>query len=157
MYEHVLVGTDGSATASRAVEAAARLAQIHGARLSIAHAFDGRAPQLILTPEVEADVGWWLSSSGGRAEAVVEAAAGTARRVTRGSLEVEGVIRPGSPVAVIAAVAGERRVDAVVVGNADVHRLRLHRSIGHALSRRVRGDVVVVDTAQLSAGRSSRR
>jgi hypothetical protein len=40
----------------------------------------------------------------------------------------------------------ELEPDAVIVGNADLDRVRFHRSISHALSRRVHSDVVIVDT-----------
>ena len=156
MYNHVLVGTDGSDTATKAVEAAARLAQAHQARLTIAHAFDARQPRPAVASPMEAEMGW-LASPGARAEAVVNQAVNRAQEVTCGGLSVDGVAEPGRPIAVMLALADELEPDAVVVGNADVHRLRVRRSIGHALSRRVRGDVVIVDTVgALGAGRGRR-
>jgi nucleotide-binding universal stress UspA family protein len=152
MYNHVLVGTDGSDTATRAVEAAARLAQAHQARLTIAHAFDARQPHPTVTSPVAAEMGW-LASPGVRAEAVVNAAVNRAQEVACGGLSVEGVAEPGHPVTVMLAVADELEPDAVVVGNADIRRFRLRRSIGHALSRRVQGDVVIVDTVGANRAR----
>ena len=144
MYVHVLVGTDGSPTAARAVEAAARLAHTHSAGLTIVHAFNPRQRIPELTPALEEDFPW-LRSSGTRAEAVVSAAVDRARAVAGGGLGVHGRVEPGAPVAVLAAVSKEVRSDVVVVGNADVRRLRVHRSIGHTLARRVTCDVVIVD------------
>lgn len=157
MYDHVLVGTDGSPTATRAVEAAALLARIHDAGLSIVHAFDPTEPDLHLDPSIEADLGWSIASSGARADALVNAAVHRARTSAGGGLRVEGLIRPGRPVEVMVALAAELRVDAVVVGNADVHRVRIRRSIGHALVRRIRGDVIIVDTTAAKDSSTGRR
>ena len=145
MYEHVLVGTDGSTTATRAVEAAARLAHTHQARLTIAYAFDPRQPVPVNHPAVPEEF-TWRQTVGGMAEAVVNEAVDRAQAAACGGLRVDGRAEPGPPVAVLLAFVGELRPDLVVVGNADLHRVRLRRSIGHALSRRVHGDVIIIDT-----------
>ena len=147
MYRHLLVGTDGSPTATRAVETAARIAHVHAAALTIVHAFNPRQPNPVVDPSVEREFPW-LQFSGSRAEAVVRAAIDRAQAAACGGLEVRGRVEPGAPAAVLAALSEELRSDAVVVGNADVRRLRIRRSIGHALSRRVNVDVMVVDTAR---------
>lgn len=156
MYQHVLVGTDGSPTATRAVEAAARLAHAHHARLTIVHAFDARAAEPSVSPEVERELGWVLASSGARADGVVISATGRARAVTGDALDVSTVTCPGRPVEVMAATAAQLLADVVVVGNADVHRFRLGRSVGHALSRRVGADVVIIDTVGPAPGMRGR-
>ncbi|HMC38905.1 MAG TPA: universal stress protein [Acidimicrobiales bacterium] len=46
MFRSIVVGTDGSATAARAVEAAARLARENGARLHIVTAYSTAVPAL---------------------------------------------------------------------------------------------------------------
>lgn len=151
MYDHVLVGTDGSETATRAVEAAARLAHAHDARLTIAYAFSsklGRAAAEVPAQELD-----WRSTPGGIAESIVAEAVGVAQSAACGALRVDTRAEPGHPVAVLLALADELTPDAVVVGNADVRRPRVRRSVGHALTRRVAGDVVVVDTV----GRRRRR
>jgi nucleotide-binding universal stress UspA family protein len=156
MYDHVLVGTDGSPTATKAVEAAARLAQVHCAQLTIVHAFDPRP----LMPASDGGVGaeyTWRQSVGAMAEALVNAAADHAQAVTCGGLQVEARAEPGDPVTVLLTFVRKLRPDAVVVGNADLHRFRLRRSIGHALSRRVHSDVVIVDTVGLAGKTGERR
>jgi nucleotide-binding universal stress UspA family protein len=87
VYDHVLVGTDGSATATKAVEAAAQLAQVHGARLTIAHAFNPREPEPLESRAVEAEFPW-LWSSGARAEALVKVC--RRLRAGRGVWRLEG-------------------------------------------------------------------
>lgn len=155
MYKHLLVGTDGSSTATRAVEAAARIAHAHNATLTIVHAFDPRQPSPVLDPGVEREFPW-LRFTGARADAVVRAAVDRAHAAACGGLEVHGRVEPGSAAGVLTAVAEEVRPDAVVVGNADVRRLRLRRSIGHALSLRVSADVVIVDTVGRPDAREDR-
>jgi nucleotide-binding universal stress UspA family protein len=156
MYDHVLVGIDGSPDAARAVESAARLAHAHSAGLTIVYAFNPRQRIPELTPALQEEF-LWLRSSGTRAEAVVSAAVDRARAVACGGLEVHGRVEPGAPVAVLAAVSKEVRSDVAVVGNADVRRLRVHRSIGHALARRVTCDVVIVDTIRHGGQRGDLR
>jgi nucleotide-binding universal stress UspA family protein len=156
MYDHVLVGTDGSTTATRAVEAAARLAQVHNAKLTIAYAFDPRQREPQVSPAVEAELGWLLSSSGARAEAVVTAAIDHAQAVACGGLTVDGRAEPGRPAPVLATIADELPAAAVVVGNADVRRFGLRGSVGHAVSRRVRSDVMIVNTVGLVPSRPGR-
>lgn len=151
MYDHVLVGTDGSVTATRAVGAAARLAHVHRAKLTIAHAFDPHSSQ----PDLEdaPDVRRWMTSPGVVAETLVDVAVAHAHQVSCGGLQIDGRAEPGDPVAVLVAVVQELQPGAVVVGNADLRRLRLRRSIGHSLSRRVPTDVVIVDTVGDGPGR----
>jgi nucleotide-binding universal stress UspA family protein len=146
VYDHVLVGTDGSVTATRAVEAAARLAHTHRARLTIAHAFDPRQPVAVSSSSPVEEEFTWRQTVGGIAEALVNAAADHAQAAACGGLDVHTRAEPGPPAAVLVACALDLRPDAVVVGNADLHRVRLRRSIGHALSRRVHSDVIIVDT-----------
>lgn len=145
MYDHVLVGTDGSATATKAVKAAARLAHAHRAKLTIAYAFDPRQPVPVSHHAVEAEF-TWRQSVGAMAEAIVTQAVGHAQAAACGGLVVDARAEPGPPVAVLLGFARDLRPDAVVVGNADLRRIRLRRSIGHALARRVSSDVVIVDT-----------
>src|SRR5215204_2323521 len=72
-----------------------------------------------------------------------------------GALSVDGRAMPGQPIEVLAALVEELRPDVVVDGNAYVRRLQFGRSIGHALARWMRSDVVIVDT--VSQGATTRR
>lgn len=153
MYEHVLVGTDGSPTAMRAVEAAARLARAHDARLTIVHAFKPRPP----SPRDERFRELWpRMTSGVIADEIVKRAEHHARAAVGGALDVETLHGPGKPVAVLRRAVTSLSPDVVVVGNADLRRPRAHRSIGHALSRKVHSDVVVVDTSNAASPRAAR-
>lgn len=156
MYDRLLVGTDGSDTATRAVEEAARLAHRSGAALTIAHAFSPRPSGAQRRAWLEApdDLRWRLTV-GASAEAIVEAAVEQAGRVAGPELSLTGRCDPGDPITVLLHLVDELDVDALVIGNRDMAgRPRLHRSIGRALSRRAACHVIIVDT---TGRRDSRR
>ncbi len=147
MYDHVLVGTDGSATATRAVTAAAQLAHAHDARLTIVHPFEPR-------PALPSDLGdrdldelGWRGTPGGAAELLVQEAAAHARAASCGALDADGYAEPGQPVPVLLEAVLRHRPDVLVVGNADLRRPRLRRGIGTTLSKKAPVDVVIVDTS----------
>lgn len=148
MYERVLVGTDGSGTATRAVVGAATIALNSGAELTIAHAFSPRPSSnlqraWLVAPE---DLRWRLSI-GTIAEATVQTAVERAHAVAGDDLPVVGRWEPGGPANVLLGLIDELDVDAVVIGNRDMTGwVRGHRSVGRALSRRARCDVVIIDT-----------
>lgn len=148
MYTRVLVGTDGSATATRAVEAAASLARAHGAELIVAHAFSPRPTdrQRQAWDEAPEEVRWRLSL-GAFAEATVGDAVERARARAGSHLVVHGRCEPGAAVSVLLRLVGELDPDAVVVGNRDLQaRPRLRRSVARAVSRRAPCDVIIIDT-----------
>lgn len=155
MYDHVLVGTDGSETASRAVRTAALLAHVHQARLTIAHAFDPRRRAELVDQRAAAELHWMLTP-GVAADALVQRAVHDAQAAACGGLDAVGRSEVGDPLTVLRSLIRELQPDVVVVGNADLRRIRLRRSLGHALSRRVHIDVIVVDTAGVdhAGGRS---
>jgi nucleotide-binding universal stress UspA family protein len=103
MFRTIVVGTDGSTTAGRAVEVAARLARDHGAVLHIVSAFGkpGEAPTSPLRNQ-------------GSVEALLADAAHLAR--TFGA-EVQKHVLDGDPGDQIGAKAAELEADLIVVGN----------------------------------------
>ena len=152
MYTHVLVGTDGSATAARAVDAAARLAHAHGARLTVVHAFDPRPAREVPEPPGLGDELGWRLTPGGAAEVLVRDAAEQAQAAACGALDVDVRAEPGQPVPVLLRAVLDVEPDAVVVGNADLRRPRLRRGIGPSLSRKADVDVIIVDTTSDRTG-----
>lgn len=91
MYERILVGTDGSKTASIAVDRAAEVAKATGARLTIA-----------------------TVGKGAKAQQVV---ADAAAQVAGTGLEPETKVMEGDPAAALVAEADEGNYDLLVVGN----------------------------------------
>lgn len=148
MYERIVVGTDGSETATRAVLAAATVARAWDADLCVTAAYTPRltAEQRYNWELVPEDVRWRLSA-GAVAEAVVHDAARRAQKVGGRALGVDTRCEPGGPADVILNVANDVGAGMVIVGNRDmVGRRWLRRGVGHALARRAGCDVLVVDT-----------
>ncbi|MBV8692427.1 MAG: universal stress protein [Actinobacteria bacterium] len=148
MYERIVVGTDGSKTATRAVETAAEVARAWDARLCVTAAYVPKltADQRSNRAETPENVRWRLSA-GAIAEAVVQDAIRIARAVGGDNLQVDGRAEPGKPVDVILQVAGTIDAGMVIVGNKGMAGWgRLRGSVGHTLTRRATCDVLVVDT-----------
>lgn len=140
MYERVLVGTDGSVTATRAVESAARLARRHNAELVVGHGFStsltaAQRRWMADAPEEHR----WRFSPGTIAEATLDDAVARARDVAGAELVVTGVCSHGGPVPVLLDAARRTNADLLVIGNRD-------RRIERAVCRRAPCDVLVVDT-----------
>lgn len=115
MFKRIVVGTDGSDTASEAVRQAAGLAKLAGGTLDIVSAYEP-VPQSRLreeTSEVPGDVAFGV---GPREDVIttLEAAAGPVRA---NGVEVETHAREGEPADAILDVAEERKADLIVVGN----------------------------------------
>ena len=151
MYTHVLVGTDGSETAMRAVDAAARLVDADDARLTVVHAFDSRTTVVPQDADGFRDEFGWKSPP-----AAPPSRSRTRQRSTPapgcGALEVDAVAEPGHPVPVLLEAVQRLRPDVIVVGNVDLRRPRLRRGIGPSLSRKADVDVIIVDKPASAPG-----
>ncbi|MCR4488025.1 universal stress protein [Micrococcus luteus] len=115
MSDLILVGTDGSPTAARAVREAGRLAAGLGARLLILTAIPSTAQQTISerAHDMPAPRSW---RSPGRQEAETVLAE-AARSLDGSGVEVETVAQEGDPAEALLSVAERRGVDLIVVGN----------------------------------------
>ena len=108
MFNRILVGTDGSDSASKAVAHAAGLAKAMGAELLVMHAF----------PAPRSDVG----STFGRSDAYPGQEIGQAilRDVEKhyaGKVKIRTTVREGDPAEGIIDVAEEEKADLIIVGN----------------------------------------
>jgi nucleotide-binding universal stress UspA family protein len=116
MYGSILVGTDGSDTATTAVRYAIDLARQLGARLQIVSAYEPISQQRLHHESLEApsDVQWMVSP---REDvlALLDQAAAEAR--SAGVAEVDTFARQGDAADAIIDVAEEIRSDLIVVGN----------------------------------------
>jgi nucleotide-binding universal stress UspA family protein len=114
MFGSIVVGTDGSDTATQAVRQATELARAVGARIELVSAYepvtDARLREEIVVPE---DLHWIINP---REDvlATLEAAAGEVRAA---GVEVEVFARQGDPADAILDVAEERGSDLIVLGN----------------------------------------
>jgi nucleotide-binding universal stress UspA family protein len=110
MISSVLVGTDGSERAERAVKAAVAVAKGMKARLVLVAAFPER--------EAAERVQSGATAVGGSLRAVADQVlTRSARHAEEEGVEVDWEARPGNPADVILDIASERAVDLIVVGN----------------------------------------
>jgi nucleotide-binding universal stress UspA family protein len=115
MFERILVGTDGSETATEAVRQAIELAKLTGARLDIVGAFEP-IPQSRLRGEASQAPGdvQYAVSAREDVNATLDNAVGMARR---DGVTAEAYPREGDPADAILDVAEESGADLIVVGN----------------------------------------
>lgn len=126
-YATIVAGTDGSETASMAVEKAARFARQVGAKLVVATA----------------------SAPVGMTDTVAEEVAGTtAERVRREGVECDTAVREGEPGEALGKVAADLDADMIVVGNIDMGKARRFRLSGVAEHAAVHApcDVLIANT-----------
>jgi nucleotide-binding universal stress UspA family protein len=130
MYHHIVVGTDGSTTASRAVDQAIELAAVSGATLHLVHAWDV-SPAMA---RVEDDGSEMLAAT-----AAVAAEAG---------VTVETHIVRSDPADALVSVAAEVGADLLVVGSrgmSGIQRLLLG-SVANRISHHSPCTLLIVHT-----------
>jgi nucleotide-binding universal stress UspA family protein len=91
LYERILVGFDGSATAAAAVARAVHVSRATGASLTILHVGGG--------------------------DPATEMVAAEAARHANGGVRIDTLVRTGDPATVLAEVAEQEHYDLLVVGN----------------------------------------
>ncbi len=114
MFHSIVVGIDGSDTATQAVRQAIELARSVGARIELVSAYepvtDARLHETLHVPE---DLHWMINPRED-VEATLEQAAAEIRAA---GVDVEVFARQGDPADAILDVAEERGSDLIVVGN----------------------------------------
>jgi nucleotide-binding universal stress UspA family protein len=115
MFSSIVVGTDGSETAGKAVRAAADLAKAVGASLDIVSAYEPVAGQRLREEARQApgDTQWTINPR----EDVESTLSDAAEAVAGSGVAVETFAREGDPADAILDVAEERSADLIVVGN----------------------------------------
>ncbi len=115
MFKSIVVGTDGSDTATQAVRQAVDLARALGATLELVSAYEPVAKQRLQEERRDApeDLQWAINP-----REDVDATLGTAADVARAEgVTVNVYPRQGDPADAILDVAEEREADLIVVGN----------------------------------------
>jgi nucleotide-binding universal stress UspA family protein len=115
VFRSIVVGTDGSDTAGKAVDAAVRLARLSGARLELVSAYEP-VPSERLRPrlrEVPAEAQWMVNPRE-EVDAALAAAAGSAADA---GVQARTHAREGDPADAILDVAEELGSELIVVGN----------------------------------------
>lgn len=145
MAEAIVVGTDGSETAKRAVAEAARLAIALGGELHVVTAFEPLRGTHIKAPEGAVKV--WQPMPDSKVESTLGEAAAAARtdgvEVTTHAVEKE----PGEA---LLAVAEEVGATMIVVGNKGMHGARrfVLGSVPNTVSHRASCNVLIVATGE---------
>jgi nucleotide-binding universal stress UspA family protein len=150
MYKQIVVGTDGSAGANVAVEAAMELARLTGARLHVVTAHKATSPyQIAGTPEIGIPMEAVIASN-----EVIHADAqklcdDVAVRATNSGVDVETHCVPGDAADVLLRVAEDAQCDLVVVGNRGMTGVRrfVLGSVPNRLSHHCPTNLLIVDTA----------
>jgi nucleotide-binding universal stress UspA family protein len=150
----ILVGTDGSETATRAVARAAELASERGAVLHIVMAYKPvpvqklHALRATLPEEFRCSV-----SADSEAKLALRQAA---EHASKTGVTVETHLGTGDPAKVILKTAQDIGADVIVVGNKWIER-RIRTSVPGGVSQGADRDVLVVDTTSArSVGRDDR-
>ncbi len=158
-YTCLVVGTDGSATAERAVTQAAALAAADDARMVVVTAYEGpRRTAMEELAGVEAGASAWRQSAApadlrwaltdrGQAEAVAQRARTLAQNAGAGSVVVQS--DEGDPAEVLLDSARLHDADLLVVGSVGLVGAQrfLLGSVASTVLHHASCDVLVVDTA----------
>jgi nucleotide-binding universal stress UspA family protein len=115
MFKSIVVGTDGSDTASQAVRQAVDLARDVGAKVELVSAYEPVSSQRLSEERRQApeDLQWTINPRED-VDATLEVAAKVAREA---GVEVNIYARQGDPADAILDVAEEQDADLIVVGN----------------------------------------
>jgi len=115
MFKSIVVGTDGSDTATQAVRQAIDLARSVDATLELVSAYDPVPAKRLREERLEApeDLQWAINPRED-VDTTLEAAAALAREA---GVDVNVYARQGDPADAILDVAEEREADLIVVGN----------------------------------------
>ena len=115
MFKSIVVGTDGSDTATQAVRQAVDLAKDVGAKVELVSAYEPVSSQSLSEERRQApeDLQWTINPRED-VDATLEAAAELAKEA---GVEVATYARQGDPADAILDVAEEREADLIVVGN----------------------------------------
>jgi nucleotide-binding universal stress UspA family protein len=150
LFETIVVGTDGSETAMRAVAAAADLAASQGgATLHIVSVQKPMAASAMAASEMAVAGGaaagaQWEEEARQQVEGTLEQ---SARDAARDGLTIETHARFGSPAEVLCDLAAHLQADLLVVGNKGMHGgRRFLGSVPNTVSHHSPCSVLILDT-----------
>jgi nucleotide-binding universal stress UspA family protein len=143
MFGEVVVGTDGSERANRAVERAVELVSSTGGRLHIVTAYRPPSVQKLerARASAPAEIQWRISADSEAQAALRDAA----KKASQAGVQAETYAEQGDPAKVILDTAGRLGAKLVVVGSKGVER-RVLGSVPHSVSQQAECDVLIVHT-----------
>ena len=144
MVRTIAVGTDGSDTASRAVDFAMDMAERYGAKLVIASAYKPVSEDRIRKEQVDApqEIQWSINPSEDVDRTLREAEETAKER----GLKYASEARNGDPADVLCDIAEAHEADVLVVGNKGMER-RILGSVPNSVSHKAPCSVMIVKTA----------
>jgi nucleotide-binding universal stress UspA family protein len=143
----IVVGTDGSDTANRALDRAAALAAGLGATLHVVSAYSERPGGVPSASVAALDAGW---SAGAKSAAEKTVADAEERARAAGVKEVSSEAVAGDPAEVLLRITADRSSDLLVVGSKGMQSTArfLLGPIANKVSRRVACDLLIVETSE---------
>lgn len=143
MYERIVVGTDGSSTAGRAVRQALRLAKLTGGTVHVVTAWQA-VPAMAAAGTMAA--GLPLAVDDGEWAAALHREVGDQAEIA--GVPVLSHAVQGTPAQVLLEVAKQVEADLLVVGNVGMHGIRGHlASVPNTVAHKAPCAVLVVPTA----------
>jgi nucleotide-binding universal stress UspA family protein len=145
MVETIAVGTDGSDTASKAVDFAMDMAERYGARLVIASAYTPVSEDKLRKEQKEApqEIQWSINPS----EEVDATLRRVEERASERGLKYVSEARNGDPGDILCEIAADHEADLIVVGNKGMHR-RILGSVPNTVSHKAPCSVLIVKTSE---------
>jgi nucleotide-binding universal stress UspA family protein len=141
MLSVVAVGTDGSATASKAVEAAAEIARRFGAKLVLLSAAQRSRDPLAGSRESSEELQWGFNKSA-RLRMMLDR---TEQHLRDRKIDCTTMLDEGDAAEVLVRLAEECDADLLVIGNRGMHR-RVLGSVPNTVTHKARCSVYVVKT-----------
>jgi len=142
--ERIVVGTDGSETAKRAVGEAMRLAKASGGEIHVVSAYEPvRGARIKGAPEVPAAI--WAPASDEKVRVLLDEAATAARAA---GIQVETHAIDDAPADALLEVAKDVDADLIVVGNKGMHGVKrfVLGSVPNRVSHMAECNVLIVAT-----------
>ena len=143
MIETIAVGTDGSDTASKAVEFALDLAEKYGSRVVVASSYKPVSEDRLRREQSDApaDIQWSINPT----EDVDAALRAVEEKAKERGLKTTSEAREGDPADVLCDIAEQHNADLLVVGNKGMQR-RVLGSVPNSVSHKAPCSVVIVKT-----------
>ena len=143
MIQTVTVGTDGSDTASKAVEFALDVAEKFGAKVVVASSYRPVDESRLRREQADApeDIQWSINPT----EDVDSALRGVEQKARDRGLDVVSEARQGDPADVLCEIAEQHNSDLLVVGNKGMQR-RVLGSVPNSISHKAPCSVIIVKT-----------
>ena len=148
MFSTIVVGTDGSDTADRAVSRAAGLARLSGARLHVVSAYSPENVRLARGSGPEASD--WAIGSDYKVDSVLQS---TVARLSGEGIDVAQHAPKGDPADGIIEVATREQADLIVLGSKGMQGARrVLGSVPNKVSHHAPCDLLIVNTTDATAG-----